>query len=128
VYLLDTNILSHVIRRRPPMRLVENLRQHAQDSLFTSCVCVMELRHGAMRRADRGAPWSRIEREVLARVEIIGLGLEEAIIAGDTMAQLDRRDCIGPEPHGGHEQRGSLPSHPRIANPGLDHVGPQFSP
>lgn len=48
----------------------------------------MELRHGAMRRADHGALWSRIEREVLDRVEILGLGSEEAIIAGDTMAQL----------------------------------------
>lgn len=48
----------------------------------------MELRHGAMRRNDRGALWSRIEREVLARVDILGLGTEEAIIAGDTMAQL----------------------------------------
>lgn len=94
MYLLDTNILSHVIRRRPPTRLVENLRQHAQDPLFTSCVCVMELRHGAMRRADRGPLWSRIEREVLARVEILGLGLEEAIIAGDTMAQLSTRGQI----------------------------------
>lgn len=88
MYLLDTNILSHIIRRRPPTRLIEHLRQHALDPLFTSCVCVMELRHGAMRRGDRGTLWSRIEREVLARVEILGLGLEEAIIAGDTMAQL----------------------------------------
>lgn len=48
----------------------------------------MELRHGAMRRADRGALWARIEREVLSRVEILGLGAEEAMIAGDTMAQL----------------------------------------
>jgi tRNA(fMet)-specific endonuclease VapC len=94
VYLLDTNILSHVLRRRPHPKFAEYLRQHALDRLFTSCICVMELRHGAMRRADHGALWSRIERDVLARVEILGLGSEEAIIAGDTMAQLWTRGQI----------------------------------
>jgi tRNA(fMet)-specific endonuclease VapC len=88
VYLLDTNILSHVIRRRPSTTLLGHLRGHAPDRLFTSCICVMELRHGAMRRTDRGALWSRIEREVLSRVDVLGLGTEEAMIAGNTMAQL----------------------------------------
>jgi len=63
---------------RPPTSLVEYLRRHALDPLFTSCICVMELRHGAMRRADRGALWSRIEREILTRVEVLGLGSEES--------------------------------------------------
>ncbi len=94
MYLLDTNILSHVLRRRPPTSLVEQLRRHAVDPLFTSCICVMELRHGAMRRADRGALWLRIEREVLTRLEVLGLGSEEAIIAGDAMAQLWARGQI----------------------------------
>lgn len=94
MYLLDTNILSHVLRRRPSTSLVEHLRQHALDPLFTSCICVMELRHGAMRRPDRGALWSRIDREVLTRVEILGLETEDAIIAGDTMAQLWARGQI----------------------------------
>jgi tRNA(fMet)-specific endonuclease VapC len=79
---------------RPPAGLAEHLRQHALDPLFTSCICVMELRHGAMRRADHGALWSRIEREVLARVELLGIGVEEAMIAGDTMAHLWARGQI----------------------------------
>jgi tRNA(fMet)-specific endonuclease VapC len=51
----------------------------------------MELRHGATRRGDDGALWTRIEREVLSRVDILGVGMEEAIIAGDTMAHLAAR-------------------------------------
>lgn len=88
MYLLDTNVLSQVVRRRPPAAFLEQLRRHATDRLCTSCICVMELRHGAMRRADRGALWARIEREVLSRVEILDLGVDEAMIAGETMAQL----------------------------------------
>ena len=88
MYLLDTNVLSHIVRRRPPAGLVERLQQHGSDPLFTSCICVMELRHGAMRRADHAALWSRIEREVLARVEILGVGADDGIIGGDVMAYL----------------------------------------
>jgi tRNA(fMet)-specific endonuclease VapC len=94
VYLLNTNVLSHVVRRRRPTGPVERLRRHALDSLFTSCICVMERRHGAMRCADQDAPWSRIEREILSRVEILGIGAEEAILAGDTMAHLWARGQI----------------------------------
>ena len=36
----------------------------------TSCICVMELRHGALRRDDGGTLWRRIERELLGRLDI----------------------------------------------------------
>ena len=62
------------------------MREHAADALFTSCICVTELRHGAMRRGDHGAPWHRIEREILVRLEILGLGTDEATRAGDRLA------------------------------------------
>ncbi len=88
MYLLDTNILSHLVRKRPPAVLVERLREHAPEELFTSCICVMELRHGAMRRPDPTGLWPRIERDILQRVQILGLGTEEALIAGDVMAHL----------------------------------------
>ena len=94
MYLLDTNVLSHVIRSRPPPGLIERLHEHEPDRMLTSCICVMELRHGAMRRADQGALWARIEREVLSRVEIVGLGLEEAMVAGDVMAHLRSRGQV----------------------------------
>ncbi len=47
-----------------------------------------------MRRADHGILWSRIEREVLSRVEIVGIGTEEAMVAGDVMAHLHARGQI----------------------------------
>lgn len=94
MYLLDTNVLSQLVRKRPPVELTDRLRQHASDALFTSCICVMELRHGAMRRDDHGALWSRIEREILGRVEILGLAVGDALIAGDVLAYLWRRGRV----------------------------------
>ncbi len=88
MYLLDTNILSQVVRKRPSDRLLAKLREHTAEVLFTSCICVMELRHGAMRRGDHGALWRHIERDILARLEILGLGTHEALRAGDLLAHL----------------------------------------
>lgn len=88
MYLLDTNILSHLVRKQPDPHLAEKLRRHSSDTLFTSCICVMELRHGAARRQDHGVLWRRIEREILQRVQILGIGTEEALLAGDVLAGL----------------------------------------
>jgi len=41
-----------------------------------------------MRHRDHGALWRRIEREILARLEILGLGTDEALRAGDLLAHL----------------------------------------
>ena len=91
MYLLDTNVLSHLVRRHPPVHLTDRLRQQDASVLFTSCVCVMELRSGAIRRDDGGALWSRIEREILSQVAILDVRTEDAIVAGDVLAHLWRR-------------------------------------
>ncbi len=91
MYLLDTNILSALIKAKRNEALLARLRSHPFGSLFTSCICVMELRHGAMRRQDNGALWRRIEAEILPRIQILDVGLEEALLAGDILAVLRAR-------------------------------------
>lgn len=88
MHLLDTTVLSEVIRKRPDPGLLGRLAAQPAQTLFTSCISVMELRHGAARRQDHGALWRRIEREILPRVQILGLGVEEAVKAGEVQAHL----------------------------------------
>lgn len=88
MYLLDTNVLSHLVRKRANPALLRRLREQPAEALFTSCICAMELRHGAVRRDDQGVLWRGIEREILARVQVLGVGMEEALLAGDVMAYL----------------------------------------
>lgn len=98
MYLLDTNALSELIKKRPRPRFVDRMRRHPADALFTSTICVMELRYGSSRRADRDAFWERIQREILPRVGILALGLREALLAGDVLAELSLHGKrIGPE-------------------------------
>jgi len=98
MYLLDTNALSELIKKQPQSRFVDRLRRHPAEALFTSTICVMELRYGSSRRADRQAFWDRIRREILPRVGILPIGLREALLAGDVLADLSLRGRrIGPE-------------------------------
>jgi predicted nucleic acid-binding protein len=57
MYLLDTNALSELLKKRPKSQFLTRLRRHPPEMFFTSCICVMELRHGkgedALRRRSR---------------------------------------------------------------------------
>ena len=56
MYLLDTNALSELLKKRPKPQFLTRLRRHPPEMFFTSSICVMELRHGSRRRG-RCAHW-----------------------------------------------------------------------
>jgi len=87
-YLLDTNILSELIKKRPSPHLRARLASTPRQSLVTSCVCVMELRLGSALRKDFEAFWQKITEEILSRVGILPLDLDVALAAGDLLARL----------------------------------------
>ncbi len=91
MYLLDTNVLSEVLRKRPHLRLIERLGKIPRSSQFTSCICVLELRYGSRRRQDHELFWERIRAQLLSRVTVLGLSEKGALTAGDLLASLDRR-------------------------------------
>jgi len=88
MYLLDTNVLSELIRKRPDRAVVSRIRRTPADQLFTSVVSVAELRYGAALREDRDAFWKKIVERVLARLRILRLDERSAVIAGDVLARL----------------------------------------
>lgn len=87
-YLLDTNVLSELLKKRPEPAVVRALNVIPAEDLFTSSICVMELRRGACRHPGAERLWGRIERELLARVSILAFGEREAVLAGDIGAEL----------------------------------------
>ncbi|MCI0343221.1 MAG: PIN domain-containing protein [Planctomycetales bacterium] len=89
--LLDTNALSEPLKKRPHPEYLRRLAAEPAESLATSVVCVYEMRHGALRGAAGSVRWQRIEREVLPRVVILPLGLDEALRAGEISADLEGR-------------------------------------
>ena len=80
-YLLDTDILSELLKERPNPHLIVHLRLKQPESLLTSCICVMELRFGAALRSDAEIFWERITEEILSKVTILPVAYRETLIA-----------------------------------------------
>jgi predicted nucleic acid-binding protein len=97
-YLLDTNALSEVLKKRPEPVLLDRLRTVPANRVATSAVCVAELRYGAARALRPSVLWERITREILARVQVLPFGEAEAARAGDLLALLESKGIpIGTE-------------------------------
>ena len=88
MYLLDTNILSELIKKEPNQNLLSQLRSKPSHDLFTSSICVMELRFGSALREDFQFFWENINSEIVSRVNILPFGEREALLAVDLMAEI----------------------------------------
>ena len=97
-YLLDTNVLSELVKKRPSSAVLERLGSIPLERLSTSSTCITELRYGAARHPQGNALWARIVSEVLPGLQIVPLAQEEAERAGDLLAALESRgETIGIE-------------------------------
>jgi tRNA(fMet)-specific endonuclease VapC len=88
MHLLDTNILSELVKRQPNSHVLSRLDSIPAHTLFTSSICIMELRFGSALREDFEKFWQKIANEIISRVNIIPLGEKEALAAGDILADL----------------------------------------
>lgn len=87
MYLLDTNALSEPLKLKPHAAFMQKIKSVSSDGLFTSTICVMELRYGCARKRDQNL-WTRIRRELLVHLQVVPFGHDEAIIAGELLASL----------------------------------------
>jgi len=88
MYLVDTNMLSELIKRHPNSHVLARLGSKPAHTLFTSSICIMELRFGSALRDDFEKFWQKITKEIISRINIIPIGEREALAAGDILADL----------------------------------------
>jgi tRNA(fMet)-specific endonuclease VapC len=88
VFLLDTNIVSEVVKRSPDLKVISRLNAEAPNTLFISSVTVFELRFGAARSAKPASLWARIQRDIIRRFHILPFTEQDALAAADLMASL----------------------------------------
>ncbi|MGH9319704.1 MAG: PIN domain-containing protein [Vicinamibacteria bacterium] len=88
-YLLDTNVLSELMKKNPSTAVLSRVEGLAKNEIFTSAVCFMELRFGAARHPHGSELWQRIENDIQPLVSILPLGYEEAKRAGEILARLE---------------------------------------
>lgn len=93
-FLLDTNILSDVVRR-PRGDVARRMREEREGSICTSIIVTAELRFGAAKRA---APRLSVQlNAILATLEVLPFEPPADAIYGSLRADLERRgQLIGP--------------------------------
>lgn len=90
-YLLDTNILSDLIRH-PAGVVAQKIRELGEESVCTSIIVACELRFGAAKKNSPRLS-ARVE-QLLASVDIVPLGVEADRHYGKLRALLERRGIL----------------------------------
>ncbi len=100
MYLLDTNVLSEVVRVHPDAGVARRLGEHSSAPLFASAVTRYELRYGAALRDDADGFWTRIAGQIVPFVTWLPITQPVAEIAGTIAADLRRtgRPCRSLDP------------------------------
>ena len=88
MYLLDTNILSELVKKNPNPNLMIRLGSIPSASFYTASICVMELRYGVLRRGNPSDLWSRIEKSILSKIRILNFSYKDALKAAEVLSEL----------------------------------------
>src|SRR3712207_201199 len=91
MYLLDTDILSNLMKRAPASTLVASLAGVPREYHFTSSVPLGELLYGAHRSSRTAALLERIEETLLPELPILPFDTDAARRYGELRAELERR-------------------------------------
>ena len=89
--LLDTNVLSEVLRKQPSLAVMRALHALRPEQRYASEVTRYELRVSAALRDDAGRLWQRTQQQVLTLVQWLPFDARAAMAAADVGASLRRR-------------------------------------
>jgi tRNA(fMet)-specific endonuclease VapC len=89
-YLLDTDVISNLMRRNPPPRLIRKLASVAADDQRTTSITIGELVYGAHRVPERTtALLEQIDRLIPAHLPVLPFDESAARRYGEIRATLE---------------------------------------
>jgi tRNA(fMet)-specific endonuclease VapC len=88
VYCFDTDVLSAVVRRDPPLDLIRRLARTPPEEQFTTAVTLGELLYGAARRGS-AALTRKVRDLVVGSLLVLPFDERAAEVYGPLRAQLE---------------------------------------
>jgi predicted nucleic acid-binding protein len=98
MYLFDTDVLSHVLKKRRSAALMARFEATPQVAQFTSAVNVAEIYFGVFRKEGRADLLRYYENEIFSRLTVLPFDRESARIFGRIKADIERRGLPRFEP------------------------------
>ncbi len=96
--LLDTDVISNLMRTASSAVLVRRLAAVAPEEQFTSSITVSELVYGAHRSVREDEILRTLEERVWPNVTVLSFDREAAEVHGSVRARLERMGTPLPEP------------------------------
>ncbi len=91
MYLLDTDVLSNLLRRTPSIALIIKLASVPPEQQFTSSITLGELVYGAQRLPDRtDILLERLYKTLLPNLPVLPFDVAAARRYGEVRAALER--------------------------------------
>ena len=92
MYLLDTDILSNLLKRTPSTALIAKLASEPSELQSTSSITLGELLYGAHRLGPRAnLLLERLERTLLPNLPVLSFDAAAACRYGEMRAELERK-------------------------------------
>jgi tRNA(fMet)-specific endonuclease VapC len=92
MYLLDTDILSNLLRRTPSATLLTKLASVPSEQQFTSSITLGELVYGAHRsKARTDSLLQRLDETLLPNLPVLPFDVPAGRRYGEVRAELERR-------------------------------------
>lgn len=92
MYLLDTDILSNLLKQTPSTTLIAKLASVPPERQFTSSITLGELVYGAYRlRAHAVTLLERLDRTLLPNLPVLPFDVAAARRYGEVRAELEHR-------------------------------------
>lgn len=92
MYLLDTDILSNLLKRAPSTTLIAKLASVPPEQQFTSSIALGEMVYGAYRlQAHTGSLLEQLDKTLLPNLPVLPFDVAAARRYGEVRAELERR-------------------------------------
>ncbi|MBI2346989.1 MAG: PIN domain-containing protein [Deltaproteobacteria bacterium] len=96
MYVLDTDIISNLLKRAPSPNLIRHLAETPPDQQYTTAITIGELIYGACRRPDADALIRRFSAKINT-AQILPFDYASACTYGRIRAHLEQRGTTVPE-------------------------------
>jgi len=91
MYLLDTIILSNLVKKAPSSLLLKKLKEIPEDLVATSAINTGEIFYGAFRSPHRDRILAFFAEKVFPHLEILSFDDRTALAYGELKASLEKK-------------------------------------
>lgn len=94
MYLFDTDTISQIVRRNPPLSFIKKLASISPEDQFTTTITVGELVYGAYKSSRPLYFLEKLDKMVWPNINILSFDENAAKIYGKIRAEMEKKGIV----------------------------------